>query len=156
MIKTRVRVSGFRDLEKELEALAKPADRKRVGRAALREAAEPMADLARSLAPDAPGSPEGRDLAESISVSTRLARRQARMHRKMFRDDRAAVEVFVGAGKLPHAHLQEFGSIHNAPRPYMRPAFDREVEPTLQRLGAILWRKIKQAVSRAERRARRG
>ena len=36
----------------------------------------------------------------SIGTGTKLTRRQAQQHRKMFKDDRASVEMFVGAGGL--------------------------------------------------------
>jgi hypothetical protein len=146
-----VKLDGFKDLEKALAGLATPATRRSSGRRALRKAAEPMARIAQGLAPMG----ETRDLAISIKVGTRLSKRQARMHRKMFRDDRAAVEIFVGAGPLSRAWNQEFGNIHHAAQPYLRPAWDQDQRAMLKRLKQELWSDIEKAAARAARRAAR-
>ncbi|WP_274875080.1 HK97-gp10 family putative phage morphogenesis protein [Sinorhizobium meliloti] len=44
--------------------------------------------------------------------------------RKEFKNDKASAEVFVGAGPVPHAHLQEFGTSRHGPQPFARPAWD--------------------------------
>ena len=148
---TTVRIEGFKELEAELEKLARPAARKASARRALRKAAEPMAALAQSLAPRG----ETGTLAPSVSIGTRLSKRQQGLHRRMFRNDRAAVEMFVGAGPLASAHTQEFGTIHHSPQPFLRPAFDQDKDAMLDRLKAELWADIQKAVARAERRAAR-
>jgi HK97 gp10 family phage protein len=147
-----IKLSGFAELERELEKLATPAARKASARRSLKKAAQPMADLAQSLAPR--GATE--TLAPSVTLGTKLSKRQAGLHRKMFRDDRAAVEMFVGAGPLASAHNQEFGNIHHAPQSFMRPAFDQEALPTIDRLKPELWADISKSIARAERRAARG
>ena len=146
-----VRLEGFKELEAELERLAKPAARKASARRALKKAAQPMAGLAQSMAPRG----DTQRLAPSITVGTRLSKRQARMHRRMFRDERAAVEMFVGAGPLPAAHTQEFGTINHGPQPFLRPAWDQDQRAMLDRIKAELWADIQKAVARAERRAAR-
>jgi HK97 gp10 family phage protein len=146
-----VKLSGFRELEKELAKLATPATRKASARRSLRKAAEPMVGIAQGLAPRG----DTQTLAPSISIGTKLSKRQAGMHRKMFRDDRAAVEMFIGAGPLSSAHTQEFGTRHHAAQPYMRPAWDQDQRAMLDRLKAELWADIQRAVARAERRAAR-
>ena len=73
----------------------------------------------------------------------------------MFRDDRAAVEVFAGAGALPQAHLQEFGTRHHPAQPFMRPAFDAEGRKTLDRLATEMWADIERTAARQARRAAR-
>lgn len=151
---SNVRVTGLRELEAELEKLATPATRKASARRGLMKAAQPMADVARQLAPNDPAT-SGNDLSSSIAVSTRLSPRQASIHRKMFRDGRSSVEVFVGPGPDPAAHNQEFGNINHGPQPFMRPAFDQEAEPTLARLKTEIWTDIEKSVARATRRAAR-
>ena len=146
-----VKLSGFRELEAELAKLATPAARKASARRALKKAAEPMVGVAQGMAPRG----ETQTLAPSISIGTKLSKRQARMHRKMFRDDRAAVEIFVGAGPYASAWNQEFGNRNHAAQPYMRPAWDQQQGPMLDRLKAELWADISKAVARAERRAAR-
>ena len=146
-----VRLEGFKELEAELEKLATPATRKASARRALKKAAEPMVGVAQG---NAPRGETGR-LAPSISIGTKLSKRQRGLHRKMFRNDRAAVEMFIGAGPLSSAHTQEFGTIHHGPQAFLRPAWDAEKGPMLERLKAELWADISRAVARAERRAAR-
>jgi HK97 gp10 family phage protein len=149
-----VKIEGFADLEKALGELEKLATQKAVARRSLKAAAEPLARLAKSLAPDDPAT-SGFDLAASIKVGNRLSRSQTRQHRKMFRNDRAAVEMFVGAGPLPQAVQQEFGNINHGPQPFMRPAWEQDQRALLDRLKAELWADIQKTVERAARRAAR-
>lgn len=148
---TTVKLEGFKEIEAELAKLGNPNQRKASARRALRKSAQPMADLAQSMAPRG----DTGTLAPSISVGTKLSKRQRGLHRRMFRNDRAAVEMFVGAGPLSSAHTQEFGTINHGPQPFLRPAFDQEAKPMLERLKAELWDDIQKAVARAERRAAR-
>lgn len=148
---TTVSLSGFKDLEKELAKLATPATRKASARRALRKSAEPVATAAQGMAPRG----DTGTLAPSVTVGTRLSKRQASLHRRMFRDDRAAVEMFVGAGPLSSAHTQEFGTRHHAAQPFLRPAWDQGQSQMLETLKAELWADISKAVARAERRAAR-
>ena len=145
------RLEGFRELEQELAKLGSHTARRASARRSLKKAAEPMADLAQSMAPRG----DTQTLAPSISVGTKLSKRQARLHRRMFRGSRSAVEMFVGAGPLASAHTQEFGTIFHAPQPYLRPAWDSDQRAMLDRLKAELWVDINRAVARAERRAAR-
>jgi hypothetical protein len=73
----------------------------------------------------------------------------------MFRSDRAAVEVFVGAGGLAQATQMEFGNVKDAPQPFMRPAWDAESRATLDRLAALMWAEIEKTAARQARRAAR-
>jgi HK97 gp10 family phage protein len=143
-----VKLEGFDGFERNLAQLERLATRKAVARRALKKAAEPMADLAQSLAPRG----DTNTLAPSIMVSNKLSKRQSAQHRKMFVNDRAAVEMFVGAGPLSSAHTQEFGTVHHAPQPFMRPAWDRDHKALLQRLGEIMAVEIEKAITRASRR----
>ena len=145
-----IRVEGLRELEAQLEKLSKAAGKAALRRA-LKTAAQPLADLAQSKAPVG----DTKRLAPSIIVSTKLSKRQAGLHRRMFRDDRASVEMFVGAGPLPSAHNQEFGNVHMPPQPFMRPAWDEDRDALLDRLKGELMAEIQKAIGRAERRAAR-
>lgn len=146
-----VKLEGFKELEAELAKLAKPAARKASARRSLKKAAEPLAVLAQRMAPRG----DTNTLAPSIAVSTKLSKRQRKQHRRMFRNDRAAVEMFVGAGPLSSAHTQEFGTIHHAPQPFLRPAWEQDKKAMLERLKTELWKDIEKAVARAERKAAR-
>lgn len=150
-MRVTVRTEGFRELEQALEQLATPGARKASARRALRKAAEPIVEAAQGMAPrGATGT-----LAPSVSVGTALSRRQRGLHRRMFQSDRAAVEMFIGAGPLASAHTQEFGTIRHAPQPFLRPAWDQGQRQMLETLKAELWVDIQRAVARAERRAAR-
>jgi HK97 gp10 family phage protein len=144
-----MKLDGFEGFEKNLEQLEKLATRRAVARRSLIKAAQPMADLAQGMAPVG----DTNTLAPSIMVGTKLSKRQAALHRKMFRNDRAAVEVFVGAGPLSSAHTQEFGTAHHGPQPFMRPAWDSDHKALLQRLGEIMAKEIDKAIMRQARKA---
>lgn len=149
-----VKLEGFKAVDDALAELSKAAG-KGVLRRSLRKAAEPMAALAQSMAPDDPRT-GGFDLRASIKYGTRLSRSETKRHRKMFRDDKASVEGFVGAGPLPQAIQQEFGNINHGPQPFMRPAFDQDVMPLLDRLGKELAVEVEKSVKRARAKAARG
>ncbi len=149
MAKTTVKIEGLKELDQALGELPK-ATGKNVLRRVIREAAEPMARLARANAPVDEGH-----LRESIDVSTRLSRRQAGMHKRMFASDRSSVEMFVGPGTHPQGHLREFGGDGNPPHPFVRPAWDAEKRPTLDRIANSLWMEIDKAAQRLARKAAR-
>jgi hypothetical protein len=136
-------VTGFSELEKALKDLSARAGKGVLSRS-LKKAAFPIAEVANNLAPEG----ETGQYKKSFVYSTRLTKRQARLHRKMFRDDRAAVEGFVGTSD-PAGIQQEFGNIFHKAQPALRPAWDREGQATLDRLGKILWENFKKAKSRA-------
>ena len=61
--------------------------------------------------------------------------------------------MFLGAGVLPQAHLQEFGSAKHGAQPFLRPAWDAEKKPTLDRISDLLAKNIDKAARSAARRA---
>ena len=163
---TTVKLEGFADLDAALKNLSKDVG-KGVLRRSLKTAAEPLVELVRSGVPRDKGT-----LAASIAISTKLAKRQAGMHRKVFKNDKAAVEMFVGpsydlgAGGR-HGHLVEFGTAPHinggvfagtqhpgtAPQPFMRPAWDQDKMALLDRLGRKLWTEIEKSAKRAAKKA---
>lgn len=149
-MRVTVRTEGFAELERALEQLGKQATQKASLRRAAVKAIQPMADMAQSLAPRLTGTLQMR-----IGVGTRLSRRQSGLHRRMFRDDRAAVEVFAGAGPLAQATQSEFGNRDQAAQPFLRPAWDAESRATLDRLATELWADIQRTAARQARRAAR-
>lgn len=150
MATTRVKVDGLKELDAALGELPKTTG-KAVLRRVLKKAAQPVADAAERLAPRDDGT-----LAASIGVSTKLTTRQKREHRKMFKSDKASVEMFVGAGKLPQAHIQEFGSeTIVTPQPFMRPAWDGNKMAVLEAIKNDLGGEIMKAAQRLARKAAR-
>ena len=150
MTVTTFSIEGLRNLEAAFEEIGNVNQRKASARRAMKKAAQPIAEKAQSLAPREFGT-----LGESIVVGTVLSKRQRGQHRKMFRDDRAAVEMFVGAGPLSSAHNQEFGNEKIAPQPFMRPALDATATGYLSTIKDELWADLQKTVARAERKAAR-
>ena len=144
-----MRTTGFADLEQALKDLSKSVG-KGVLRRSLKTAATPIASVANSLAPVGPTG----HYAQSFAYSTKLNKRQSGLHRKMFRDERAAVEGFVGTND-PAGVQQEFGNENHGPQPALRPAWDQESRPTLDRLGREMMIEIDKAMARAARKAAR-
>lgn len=144
-----VKLSGFSDLERELDQLSKAAG-KGVLRRSLKNAAQPMAALANATAPTGTTG----EYAQSFVYATKLNKRQAGQHRKMFRDDRAAVEGFVGTND-PAGVQQEFGNMNHGPQPALRPAWDQDQRALLERLSRELWAELDKSIQRAERKAAR-
>lgn len=153
MARETVKIEGLRELEAALAELPK-ATGKNVLKRVLMKRGQPIADAMRAMAPDDPAT-GGNDLRSSIAVGTKLSPRQAGLHRKMFRDDKAAVEVFVGAGPLPQAHLQEFGTVHHGPQSYARPAWDENQGTVLDGIAVDLWTEIENAAARVARKKAR-
>lgn len=167
-MKLSVKTEGFRELERALAEIERKATAKAVMRRALVKAATPVAEMAAALAPVG----QTGNLKGSIGISTRLSWRQKKENRRLQAEGKAAVEIFIGpdyakAGR--HAHLVEFGTAPHvnagkfpgtrhpgtAPQPFMRPAWDAEGRPTLDRLGKEMWSEIEKAAARAARRAAR-
>lgn len=145
---TRVKIEGLAELQTVLRELP-DATAKNVVRRILRKRGEPIAEAARQRAPYDQG-----DLKDSIAVGTRLTKRQRRLHRKI---DPSDIEVYIGPGSLPQAHLQEFGTQEIPAQPFMRPAWDRNRESVLHNLRVDLWNEIQKAAGRlARKRAKRG
>jgi HK97 gp10 family phage protein len=145
----KFRVEGLKEIEAALAELPKAVG-KRVLRNTLRKAAQPIADKAASLAPVDEGA-----LKRSIGVGTRLTKRQAGLHRKMFRDDRASVEMFAGAGGLPQATLREFGGDDNPPVGFMRASWDSGKMGALETMKTELATAIVKAARTQARKAAR-
>lgn len=147
MARVVVKIEGLKELDKALGQLPK-ATAKAALRRVLKEAAEPLARTARRLAP--------RDeyyLYESIDVSTKLSKRQAGLHRAQ--GGRAFQEMFVGTNN-PAGVQQEFGNSRHPAQPFMRPAWDQEKEPTLDRISSLLWTEVEKTAARVAKKAARG
>lgn len=144
-----IKIEGLKELDAALAELPK-ATAKNVLRRVGRKALEPMVAAARDGAPVKSGA-----LRKSMKVASRLSKRQASLHRKMFKSDKASVELFAGASNLPHAHLLEFGTVNIAPRPFMRPAWDGNHRGMLESIKTDLAIEIEKAAKRLARKAAR-
>ena len=146
---TKVRLEGFKDLDKALGELTEAAG-KGVMRRALKSAATPVADAARGMAPVG----DTGNLAASVAYGTKLTKRQAKLHRKAFKSDKASVEGFIGAND-PAAVQQEFGNVNHGPQPFLRPAWDAGKGKVLADLATELGNEVQKAAARAARKAAR-
>ncbi|WP_411033838.1 HK97-gp10 family putative phage morphogenesis protein [Shinella sp. BYT-45] len=151
-----VKVEGLRDLEKALGDLPK-ANAKRVLTKTLKEAGEPVARTARALAPK-----DKLHLSEGIDVTTKLSPRQRRLNKK-----ESPVEMYIGPGPDPAAHLDEFGTgdritedgrnLGSMPaQPFMRPAWDQHKMGVLDTIANRTWWEIEQAARRLAKKAAKG
>jgi HK97 gp10 family phage protein len=162
-----ISTSGFRALDQALAELPKSTARSVLIRT-LKKAGQPIADEASRLAPVDTGK-----LRDRIIVSARLknkvggaefaaamraglgkaaavsALRQAR------RDAGGGsfAEMFVGParGVLAYAHLVEFGTVKNPPKPFMRPAWDGNKRQALDIIRRELGTEIIMAAKRLAR-----
>lgn len=142
-----VKIDGLREMDAALAELSKAVAKNtliRVGKAAL----EPMAEVARSLAPDDPAT-GGNDLKASIIVGTKLTPRQRGLAKKEPKD---FATVYMGTAD-PSGIFQEFGTINHGPQPFMRPAFASEARSTIDRVASGLKPEIDKSVARARARA---
>lgn len=139
----KITIDGLEDLGDALRNLLPPAKAAKVMRAVLTKRAQPIADRARQGAPVRTGQ-----LRRSITVSNRLTRRQSIEHKKV---DSGDAEVFVGAGKVPHASIEEYGTSRTAPHPFMRPAWDAERANILTGLGQDIWNELVQTLAKVKK-----
>jgi hypothetical protein len=148
-VKTTVKIEGLRELDASLGELPRATGKnvlRRVGRKNL----QPFADDMQARAPELDGH-----LKRKIGVGTKLTRRQASLHRKIFKDDRASVELFAGAGGDPAAVQQEFGNNQHPPQPFGRPAYDAWKGTAVHKIAADLWTEIDKAAKRLARKTAR-
>lgn len=144
-MKGSFKLLGMRELERALGELPK-ATRKDVSRKALRAGGEAIARTARGLVPVDEGN-----LRESITVSTRLTRRQSRAKGTF-----APVEMYVGPYGHPKSITQEFGTLFHPPQPYLGPAFQIEVGHATDLIGAVLGLEIEKTAKRLAAKAAAG
>lgn len=145
--RTVVKVEGLRELDAALEAL-KPSTAKGVLRRVLFSVGQPIADSYAASVRRRSGA-----LAESAGVGTKLTRRQAGLHRKAFRDDKASAEVFAGAGGLTQAVTEEFGTVHQPAQGDLRAAWDEHKGRLVPDIAGQLWMEIDATADRAARRS---
>jgi len=175
-MKLKVEFSGGRELDKALAEIGKAAAR-RVLHRVLKRAGQPIADLAAQLAPDDPRTPSP-DLKSSMLVTTKLknpignaefaavmkAGGSKSAAAQALRDARrdatggsfAVMHVGPAADRF-YAHLQEFGTAHHGPQPFLRPAFDAKGPEALSIIERDLGDEIMKTAKRQEaRRAKKG
>lgn len=142
-----VHIDGLREVELALKELPK-ATAKNILRRIARERLETVAEYARAHVPV-----DDADTKNSITVSTKLTRRQRGLFKSEGRDD---VNVFMGPGNMPQAHMTEFGTRKDRAQPFMRPAWDNNKASLYENIREDIWREIEKAVARRNRKLARG
>ena len=142
------RVEGLAELKDALAELPK-ATGANVLRRALLKAGKPIEQAARSMAPVATGA-----LALSISTVPASPSKMTRTGKAAY-DKQSKVEVLVEAGPVPQAITQEFGTVHHAAHPFMRPAWEANKFRALEDIKSELWNEIKKAADRLAKKTAR-
>ena len=165
-------VFGFKELDDALQELQDIGTQKRVLISAMKKALEPVAELARQNVPVDSG-----DLRETIIVSTKITKRQARFARA----NKGVPRVYVGTN-YPSAHLVEFGT---GPRttgfvkkkvlasggniygtvavvgampaqPFLRPAFEQKRTFVLAKFGEEMGKTLERTARRLKKQSDKG
>jgi HK97 gp10 family phage protein len=139
-MKVTTAFDGGQAILARLEQLA-PAVKRAAERGALEKAAAPIRARAAELAPRS--SRHSAHLADNIVIG---AVNQNALDRAG-RESETVIET--GPSKKPgdffYGFFDEFGTIHQAAQPYMRPAFDSQAPAALGILGQELWNAIRAA-----------
>lgn len=147
-----VHIAGLREVDAALGELGKATGRNVMRRVAVKRL-EPMADVARRLAPDDPNT-GGNDLKRSIAVSTRLGKRQGKLNRKSKSEAEAHMGPAGPGGSVPPQGVQqEFGNKNHGPQSFMRPAWDGGKDKLLDGIKDDFWEEISKAAARQARKA---
>lgn len=144
-----VKLSGFRELERNLAVDLPKATARNVLRRVSKGALEPMADVAAQKAPENRGI-----LSFSIAVSEGRTRR-ARTGFRRVHGVQMAMGPASGLGATYYATAVEFGTIDTAAQPYMRPAWDTGKFQALEYVQDNLWREIEKSVGKVRKKAGR-
>lgn len=128
----RVKLTGLKALQQTIQRIANAVP-EHVQRQALLNAGEIVADEAKRLVSVRTGN-----LRDSILVSDQGVGGAL---------EGGGITVFIGpaTGDGFYGHMVEFGTVHMAAEPFMRPAFDNTRAEVQQRLGDDLWRPLELA-----------
>lgn len=128
-MKVSMKLEGGVELAGVLNQLPAKVSR-RVIRDALERAGTPMQSRMGRLAPRAPGAP---DIADNIVMSP------ARMEGMSDNDQTAAIAIGPIKELAYYGYFQEVGTMHHGAQPFVRPAFDQEVQRVLSAIRAAFW-----------------
>jgi HK97 gp10 family phage protein len=149
IVSQTVTIEGLSETAEALDEFSK-ATSANILRRVLLAAGQPIADMAESLAPRGPTG----QLEASISVTPAQPSKMTRGGRAAY-DKQSQVEVLVEAGPVPQSIFQEFGTIHNAAHPFMRPAWHSQRLNALAIISKQLGDEIEKSRARAARKAAR-
>lgn len=147
MARNGVKLEGFDGLLDNLKSLEKVSTQKAAVRQAMRKAAKPIIDDAKSNVPVDSGA-----LRDSIKIGSTLNKSQRKQARST--KEKGAVTQYLGSGGkgARHSHLVEFGTVDQPAQPFLRPAWDAGRDQYLTDLGREMEQTIAKAIKRQERR----
>jgi hypothetical protein len=120
-MKMKVRIEGTDEIARNLKKMG-AALRSSTLVPIMVEHLEPMAEDMRAHAARRSGQ-----MADSVTVSQELSPAQEASHVPI-----AEIEVNVGPGPLPQVIAEEFGNFRQSPNPFIRPAFDSNVDTAMR------------------------
>ena len=120
-MRMKVRIEGTDTIARKMRAMGKALQRKTL-EPILAKNMQPIADDMKANARRDTG-----EMANSVRVSKRLSRRQRALLERI-----APVEMYAGPGPLKQVIPEEFGTIDEAPHPFIRPAFDRGADAAMR------------------------
>lgn len=143
-----VRIEGLRELDAALGQLTRATGKnvlRRVGMARMEKIAERAAELAPELT---------QALEQSIVASSRQKTGRAL---KRTKEGKSSVNVYVGPTRdgVVQGIMQEFGTDHHPPQPFLRPAWDAGKEGLIDGLAEDLWSEVQKAAARQAKKAAR-
>jgi len=143
-----VTTTGFAALEARMQSLSNDVATK-IGQAANRAGAVVIAKKIKETAPigpDAEGSTRNRKRKNGTVVQEAHTKIVNNIKvRKVRAESGKVVNAIVVGRDAYHASMVEFGSIHNAPNPFFRTGFALASEDAVDRVKAILDRRLTKA-----------
>lgn len=139
-----VRVDGLRELGAKLQALGLDMT-KDTARKATGVAAGLVAETAKARVPVKTG------LLKSQIITKRIPPGQAKglgatsMHIVTVRQGTKRRKGKMAGVGAPHAHLVEFGTVHSAPQPFLRPALDENVSRAIDAMASVIRTRVEKA-----------
>lgn len=164
----KVAIKGGPEIEAALRNLGKQVTARNVGRRGLKQAAEPIAAMAKALAPDDPATGAGKFLKASIKVTGAKSRDKDQLWVRVGIDASDDPAKYVNRqsgggsyrdpGVAGAAVIMEFGApAGNIPaQPFFRPAWDANKAATPQRIADGVRDEVEKAAARAARKRARG
>lgn len=145
MAKVSFKIEGLSELVSALKEELPKATATNVQKRALKEAGEPIESEAKRMAPYRTGL-----LKERIDIGSKLSPRQKSASKK-----ESKIEVYVGPPSMARGIVAEFGSVKQAPHPFMRPAWDGNKRSAFNTIKEILEKEIEKARQRILRKTAR-
>lgn len=171
-MKITIEMQGLKELDNALKELPKQTA-KNCLRRAMTKAAEPFVNDAIALAPKRTGR-----LKRSITVSKMKFGKGGELFKRAYAEARASgasreeassigreaaglapegmtsASMILGPLKSTFYSLfLEFGTAHMGPRPFMRPAWDKNKRAAIDTMAAIIWDEVQKASARLARKA---